>query len=113
MPPERVYRTESGTFPESELAVVVWKNPNLPSRPNSRLLATMTDPSSPNPMAFPVGMLRKAVEFASCAVSSPETLQADIGASSPESPVLVPMPIARSRLGWTDFYVPTKYEEPR
>jgi hypothetical protein len=112
MHPERVYRTKSGTFPESELAVIVWKNPNSLSRPNSRLLATMMDPSSPNPMAFPIEMLRKTVEFASCAVSTTGTLQLDILASSPGGPVIVPIPLARSSLGWTEFYVPTRYEEP-
>jgi hypothetical protein len=113
MPLERTFRTESGTYAESELAVLVWINPDQAHRPNSRLLATMTDNSSPNPMAFPINMLKTSPELSVCAFSTPDSVALDILNSHSHAPAIVSLPLAREHLGWTDFYIPTKYVEPR
>lgn len=113
MPVERTFRTESGTYAESELAVLVWINPDQANRPNSRLLATLTDQSGPDPMVFPINMLKKSPEFAICAFSTLETIALDILNSNFHAPAVISLPLAREHLGWTDFYIPTRYVEPR
>ena len=113
MPLERTFRTESGTYSESELAVLVWINPDQTHRPNSRLLATMTDHSSPNPMAFPINMLKTSPELSVCSFATPTSVALDILNSSSHAPAIISLPLAREHLGWTDFYIPTKYVEPR
>lgn len=110
---ERTYRTESGTYSESDLAVLVWLNPEHPTKPQSRLLLTMTDTSNANPMAFPITSLRKTSAFSRCPLSSDSSVADDVAASTPETPAIIPLPVARGHLGWTDFYIPTKYTEPK
>lgn len=109
MSPERIYRNESGKYDESELAVLVWTNPNLSDRPNSRPMATVTGKSSSNPIAYPIRHLR----FSRIHVSTAESVSDDIQSSTQDSPVGIPLPIARSHLGWTEFFIPTRYMEPR
>jgi hypothetical protein len=113
MSPERIYRNESGEYEESELAILVWMNPNLTAKPNSRLLATMTDKSSPNPVAFPIRMLRSMQELLRSAISTDESLVDDIQKSTQDLPAIIPIPLARSHLGWTEFFIPTRYLESR
>ena len=112
MPPERTYRNESGEYEESELAVLVWMNPNLSSKPNSRLLATITDKSNPNPMAFPIRMIRLAHELSRIPISTDETILSDIQNATQDLPSIIPITLARSQLGWTEFFIPTRYTEP-
>lgn len=109
---ERVYRTETGTYGESELAVLVWLNPEQKTRPHARLFATITDSTTPNPMAFPIKMLKNTPEFADSAVSTGDSVAEDLLVSTQTSPVIISLPIARDHLGWTDFYIPTHYVEP-
>lgn len=110
---ERSYKTETGTFTEAELAVVVWMNPEHLTKPQSRLLLTMTDQSSPNPMAFPIRSLRATPAFSGCPVSTDSSVAEDIADSTPERPSIVPIPVARDHLGWDEFFIPTKYTEPK
>jgi hypothetical protein len=113
MHPERTYRTETGVFSESELGILVWINPDFEKGKNSRLLMTMTDYSSTAPMAFPLNLLRKSPIFEKLPVSEDENLSDLILNTSSEAPAIVPLPVARRQLGWEDFFVPTKYSEPR
>lgn len=110
---ERVYRTETGNYSESELGILVWINPDFEKGKNSRLLMTMTDYSSPAPMAFPLSSLRKSPFFEKFTVSDPENLAEDMLKATQECPIIVPLPVARQNLGWEDFFVPTRYTEPK
>jgi len=107
----RIFRTSSGSYEEGELAVLVWPNSGRSSRPNARILATITDQKSPNPVAFPIKMLRAAPELSTCPVASLESVSDDISSASQSAPVIIPLPIARQHLGWTEFYIPTEYQE--
>jgi len=106
----RIYRTESGSYNESELSVVIWLNPGRVDRPQARLLETLTDRSSPHPMAFPTASLQKTLTNPHPATL--EDLQDRIIGSRREEPVIVPLPLAREELGWVDFYVPSAYQDP-
>ena len=110
-PTTRVYRTETGSYAESELAVLVWFNSGRLNRPNSRLLETLTDYSSPHPMAFPIRSLQLSLPEPHPATES--DLQERLLASTKQVPVIVPIPIARKALGWDEFYIPSAFEEPR
>jgi hypothetical protein len=112
MHPERTYKTESGTYSESDLALLVWLNPDFETKKQSRLLMTMTDYSSIHPMAFPINLLRTNQIFARCPLADLENISDLIFASSAEHPVIIPLSLARSKLGWEEFFVPTKYVEP-
>ena len=113
MHPERVYRTESGTYSESELGILVWINPDFEKGKNSRLLMTMTDYSSAAPMAFPLSTLKKSPFFERFTVCDTENLTQDMLQATQDRPVIVPLPVARQNLGWEDFFVPTRYTEPK
>jgi len=113
MHPERTYRTESGTYNESELAVLVWLNPEHATKPQSRLLLTMTDTHNPNPMAFPINHLRKTSAFSQCSLSTEDSVADDVSTSTPEAPAIIPLPVAKNHLGWVDFFIPTKYTEAK
>lgn len=86
---------------DHDAAVVVWLNPEVPNRPQKRLLETLTAPDSLVPLAFPIRSLRLTVTSARVAASS--TLQDLILTSTKENPILVPVSLARSELGWTEF----------
>lgn len=113
MPPERTYRTESGSYTESELCVLVWLNPDQQQRPNSRLLATYTDKKSPHPMAFPTKTLLNTSEFVNAHLATEDSLTEALLGSSPTAPVIVSLSLARASLGWTDFFIPTSYTETK
>lgn len=112
MHPERTYRTESGTYSESELALLVWMNPDFEKKKQSRLLMTMTDYSSIHPMAFPIKLIQTNAVFSKCPLADAENLSNLMFTSNSECPVIVPLSLARSKLGWEEFFVPTKYTEP-
>lgn len=109
---ERTYRTESGTYSESDLGLLVWLNPDFETKKQSRLLMTMTDYSSVHPMAFPINLIRINQIFSKCPLADAENLSNLLFTSSAECPVIVPLSLARSKLGWEEFFVPTKYVEP-
>jgi hypothetical protein len=106
----RSYKTDSGTYSESELAVVVWMNPRKNTARQARYLETMTAENSPLPMVFPIKALRadRAWEKAKIALDGVD-LTNKIMKSSRMEPIIVPIPLAKSYLGWDDFYVPSEY----
>ena len=106
----RTYATASGTYSEEDLAVVIWSNPKISKRPQSRRLETMTSPRSSYPMAFPISLLISHHAWKKFkVVKSPEDIDLLIGATSRQTPILVPLPLAKSYLGWDEFYIPTEY----
>lgn len=109
MASNRAFRTESGTFSEEELAIVVWINPEFDQKPKKRLLETITSNYSNNPMAFPIKHIQKTIPLSTLVDSS--TLSAEIFDSTQEKPLIVPLPVAESILGWAEFYVPTSFSE--
>lgn len=106
----RQYQTNTGTYTEEELAVVVWVNPKHSSSKQARFLETMTTDDSTLPMAFPLRHLltnrswRNAV-LAHSGAEVFETLQQ----SRRTKPLVVPLKVATEAFGWEDFYVPTEY----
>lgn len=104
------YKTASGTYSESELAVVVWRNPKNKKSSQARFLETMTAEDSPHPMAFPIAMLLVKKEWSrSVRVSSVDDVVTHIQDSSRVRPLVVPLPVAESAFGWSTFYIPTEY----
>jgi hypothetical protein len=106
----RSYRTDSGTFSEDDLCVVVWRNPKNRSSRQSRYLETMTSETSRLPMMFPIAALKSDRAWAKASI--PRTMNElfeDIERSGPEAPVIVRIPLARSVLGWEDFHIPTEF----
>jgi hypothetical protein len=113
MPSERIYRTESGSYAESELAVIVWANPDQEHHANARLLVTVTDRKSPNPMAFPIKTLKDTSEFVNARYYNDDFATRELLGATLSAPAVIPLPLARKTLGWTDFYIPTRYEEAK
>lgn len=109
MSSERVYRTDSGSYTEKDLAVVVWLNPNHATRPQTRLLETITSRYSNNPMAFPTRSLQLTLKNPT--IATVDNIADGLLAATQDTPLIVPLPLAREELGWTDFYVPTAYSE--
>lgn len=112
MSPERTYRTESGTYSELDLGLLVWLNPDFETKKQSRLLMTMTDYSSVHPMAFPINLITSNQIFSKCPIADSENLSNLLMEATADRPVIVPLSLARSKLGWEEFFVPTKYIEP-
>lgn len=109
MASNRTFRTESGTFLEEDLGIVLWINPEFDQKPKKRLLETITSSYSNNPMAFPIKHLQKTIPLAT--VVDENTLSEGIFASTQEKPLIVPLPVAKSVLGWAEFYIPTSFSE--
>lgn len=108
----RLYKTKSGTYKETELVVVVWKNPKKSKRPQSRSLETMSAPNSSYPMAFPLAALKSHYAWKEAKhVKSSEDFDESIEKSSREAPVILDLHLAGYTLGWNDFYVPEEYTE--
>lgn len=106
----KTYKTQSGTYKEEDLAVVIWINPKHLKKANSRFLETMTSDSSPHPMAFPTTTLTTNKMWRNARIAkTKEDVYALIGSTERNKPLLVPLPIAREALDWTNFYVPTEY----
>lgn len=106
------YKTATGIYSESELAVVIWSNPKISKRPQSRRLETMTSPNSRFPMAFPISSLTKHHAWKDAKIAkTPEDIDRSIESTSRRSPIIVSLPLARQAFGWEHFYVPTEYVE--
>ena len=90
---------------ESDLAVVVWMNPESPGRPQKRLLETLTSRESTAPLALPIRSL--TLSLPNPIPATEDTLQERILTSSKEEPLIIPLTLARSHLGWTEFDIQT------
>lgn len=84
-----------------DLAIVVWIDPDALDRPQKRLLETITSRNSRLPLAFPIRSLQLSLPYASTVTE--DTLQEKMLASTKESPIIIPISLARSSLGWTEF----------
>lgn len=106
------YKTLSGTYAESELAIVVWMNPRKQGESQAKPLETLSAETSSLPMCFPITSLRSNRTWSSAFIASSDN---DVFFLLPKSartrPIIVPLPIARSALGWEDFYIPTEYTD--
>lgn len=108
----KTYKTNTGTYSENELAVVVWRNPNQRKSRQARFLETMTAETSPHPMAFPISMLQSRKEWSRAMyIHSRDEFVDSLSGSSRTKPLVVPIPVARESLGWDTFYIPTEYTE--
>ena len=108
----RLYKTKTHTYKETELVVVVWKNPKKSKRPQSRSLETMSAPNSIYPMAFPLLALKSHYAWKEAThVKNSDDLDTSIETSSREAPVIVDLQLATYALGWNDFYIPDEYTE--
>ena len=108
MPGKRTFRTESGDYNEDDLSVVVWMNPEHAKKPQSRLLETLTSAYSLNPMAFPTRVLLLTLQSATLATS--DLLAAQLLDATEDNPLVIPLTLAKSHLGWDEFYIPSAYE---
>lgn len=105
------YKTNTGVYAESQLAVVVWKNPKSKTSKKSRSLETMTSDNSVYPMAFPIELLGENPSWARARlVKDDETFFMLIFEATKSAPLIVPLPVAESTLGWDNFYIATEYE---
>lgn len=84
-----------------EPAVIVWIGKEALNKPQKRLLETLTARDSRLPLAFSVRTLQTSVPYATTA--DEETLQDSLVRSSKDNPVIIPISLARSSLGWTEF----------
>lgn len=108
----RLYKTKTDTYKETELAVVVWRNPKKSKKPQSRFFETMSAPNSSYPMAFPLDALKTHYAWKKARhVKSLEEFDEVIDKSSREAPVIVDLYLAGQTLGWNDFYIPDEYTE--
>lgn len=106
----RTFKTQSGTYSEDELGVVVWMNPKTKQSSQSRFLETMTAENSTLPMAFPIKALTKDHNWQNAyLVTSKDQFFELIRTTERSKPLIVSLPIAKSALGWEDFYIPTEY----
>lgn len=106
----RTYRTSSGIYNEEDLAIVIWANPKISKRPQSRRLETMTSPLSKYPMAFPISYLSSNHAWKAFKIVKNSTdIDLSIDKTTRQSPILIPLPLAKSYLGWDEFYIPTEY----
>ena len=108
----RLYKTKTGTYKDTDLVVVVWKNPKKSKRPQSRSLETMSAPSSSFPMAFPLLALKSHYAWKEAKhIKSSDDFDRSIEGSSREFPLILDLQLATAALGWNDFYVPDEYTE--
>lgn len=106
----RAYKTASGTYSEADLAVVVWRNPQKTRANQVRYLETMTSETSPLPMVFPIDALKadRAWKTAKIARNSTDLMN-QIHSTNRNTPLIVPLPLAKSFFGWEDFFIPSEY----
>jgi hypothetical protein len=108
----RSYKTSTGTYTEEELSVVVWLNPRKQGAKQAKSLETMTSESSSLPMAFPTRSLLSSRSWSdSVLAGSAADVYSSLPRSSRKNPIIVPLSVARSALGWDDFYIPAEYTE--
>ncbi len=108
------YRTASNTYLESDMVVAVWYNSKKEkSRPNARYLETITSSDSPYPVAFPLELIQKVQAWMYVDVAkSYEDIDNILKNKKPfrEKPLLIPLPLAETYLGWDQFYIPNEYK---
>jgi len=113
----RVYKNNSGSYSEDELVIAVWFNAKKStSRPKARRLETFTTESSRCPIAFPLDTLQETHSWMYCPVAKTSKDLENLlepGQATRDKPLLVPLPLAQSYLGWQEFYIPSEYKEPR
>lgn len=108
----KTYKTSTGTYPESELAIAVWRNPKTTKSTQARFFETMTAENSPHPMAFPIAMLKSRKEWSNAIyINSRDEFLDSLSVSSRSRPMVIPLPVAKDSLGWETFYVPTEYTQ--
>jgi hypothetical protein len=98
-----------------DLVVAVWANPKKQKgRPNARTLETFISESSIHPIAMSLASLKLIQSWMRCPVAT-TSIEIDRlltpELSNRENPVLIPLSLAKSYLGWQEFYVPPKYTE--
>lgn len=106
---ERTYVTATGTYRESELAVVIWLNPNYRQTSHKRLLETFTSKENNSPIAFPIDSLQ--LKITEAIIATQENLHTTVLSSTQQKPIILPLPLAQQALGWTDFYIPNEFSE--
>lgn len=100
------FHTASGIYSEDELVIAVWVNPKSRTSTKVRPLETLTDESSPLPMAFP----RTSVPWSTALhARTKEDVYALLPQSNRLAPLVIPLPIAQQALGWENFYIATEY----
>lgn len=97
------------------LVIAVWANPKKQKgRPNARTLETLISESSIHPIAMPLATLKSIKSWMRCPVAT-TSIEVDRlltpELSNRENPVLIPLSLATSYLGWQEFYIPPKYME--
>lgn len=102
---------------EADLVVAVWANPKKQKgRPNARTFETLISEASSHPIAMSLSALKLIQSWMSCPVA---TTSVDVDKlltpelSNRENPVLIPLSLAKSYLGWQEFYHPPKYTESK
>ncbi len=102
------FKNKTGSYAPSELSIVVWSNP----KGRGRALETMTTEDSTMPIVFPTAYLKKKREWRQAKfVNNFQEVFDLLPKSTRNSPLIVPMPVAKSALGWENFYIPTEYIE--
>jgi hypothetical protein len=114
----KIYKTESGSFSEEELSVVVWVNPKHEKSKQTRSLETIISDRSPLPIAFPTSKLNSHPAWMKCPVAYSKQdvdrwllSKEEKDVATKNKPILVPLPLAQEVLGWENFYVPTSFKE--
>jgi hypothetical protein len=106
----RQYKTLSGTYSEEDLAIVVWVNPKSKSNRQSRALETMTSETSSFPMAFPLKSLTSNRSWRNATIAhTKEEVFELIQKTERTRPLLIPLSVAKTALGWEEFYIPSEY----
>ncbi len=106
----RQYKTLSGTYSEEDLAIVVWINPKSKSNRQSRALETMTSETSSFPMAFPLKSLTSNRSWRNATIAhTKEQVFELIQKTERTRPLLIPLSVAKTALGWEEFYIPSEY----
>lgn len=108
---EKIYQVGKHEYPESDLAILVWINPEIKKNPQRRLLETVTSKESNLPMIFPIKFLQSSIPGAVLVTN--KNLQIKILSSTEQNPLIISLPLARKHLGWTEFDVPPRYKEPQ
>jgi hypothetical protein len=98
-----------------DLVVAVWANPKKQKgRPNARTLETLISESSIHPIAMSLASLKAIQSWMSCPVAT-TSIEIDFlltpEISNRENPILIPISLAKSYLGWQEFYVPPIHTE--
>lgn len=106
----RQYKTQSGVYNESDLAVVVWVNPRQKNSKQARFLETMTSEDSSLPMAFPLHALVSHRSWKGAVIArSMNQVHQELQSTRRTKPMIIPLTIAGEALGWRDFYIPSEY----